>query len=108
VEQGGDEPEEVYVKLAELNQQYEEHFGFPFVIFVNGYVICHARSSNVARPHHTHYRRPKSEICRILDAMMSRKESLSHDQELERALNDLFAIAEDRLSKATVGRHSSL
>lgn len=36
VEQGNEEPEEVYEKLATLNADYEKHFGFPFLIFVNG------------------------------------------------------------------------
>lgn len=36
IEQGRDEPEEVYEKLARLNKEYEEYFKFPFVIFVNG------------------------------------------------------------------------
>lgn len=36
IEQGSEEPEEVYIKLAQLNKEYEEYFGFPFIIFVNG------------------------------------------------------------------------
>ena len=36
IEQGGDEPEEVYQRLAQLNKDYHDHYGIPFVIFVNG------------------------------------------------------------------------
>ena len=36
IEQGTEESEEVFEKLARLNQEYEDYFQFPFVIFVNG------------------------------------------------------------------------
>ncbi len=67
-EQGADEAPE----LAELNREYEERFGFRFVVFVN--------------------RRPKSEIVPILRERMQR----TREQELTTALDELVSIAEDR------------
>jgi 2-oxo-4-hydroxy-4-carboxy--5-ureidoimidazoline (OHCU) decarboxylase len=67
-EQGADEAPE----LAELNRAYEAKFGFRFVVFVN--------------------RRPKSEIVPILRARLER----TREQELETAVEELVAIAEDR------------
>jgi 2-oxo-4-hydroxy-4-carboxy--5-ureidoimidazoline (OHCU) decarboxylase len=71
-EQGtGDNPETL-AELERLNAEYEERFGFRFVVFVN--------------------RRPKSEIVPIL------RERLEHprEQELDTAVKELVAIAEDR------------
>jgi 2-oxo-4-hydroxy-4-carboxy--5-ureidoimidazoline (OHCU) decarboxylase len=68
---GGDEPA-VLTELAYLNQVYEEKFGFRFVVFVN--------------------RRPKAEILEVLRARLER----TRDEELETALAELLAIAEDR------------
>ena len=67
-EQGTDEAPE----LAELNREYEERFGFRFVVFVN--------------------RRPKSEIVPILRERLHR----TREQELSTALDELVSIAEDR------------
>jgi 2-oxo-4-hydroxy-4-carboxy--5-ureidoimidazoline (OHCU) decarboxylase len=67
-EQGGGEAPE----LAELNRDYEEKFGFRFVVFVN--------------------RRPKSAIVPILRERLER----TREQELATALDELVAIAEDR------------
>jgi 2-oxo-4-hydroxy-4-carboxy--5-ureidoimidazoline (OHCU) decarboxylase len=67
-EQGTDQAPE----LAELNREYEERFGFRFVVFVN--------------------RRPKSEIVPILRERMQR----TREQELTTALDELVSIAEDR------------
>jgi 2-oxo-4-hydroxy-4-carboxy-5-ureidoimidazoline decarboxylase len=68
-EQGADDaPPE----LDELNRAYEARFGFRFVVFVN--------------------RRPKRELVPILRARLER----SRDEELQTALNELVAIAEDR------------
>ena len=67
-EQGADEAPE----LAELNREYEERFGFRFVVFVN--------------------RRPKSEIVTVLRARMQR----TREEELATAIDELCAIAEDR------------
>ncbi len=71
-EQGGDDDPETLAELEQLNAEYEERFGFRFVVFVN--------------------RRPKSEIVPIL------RERLEHsrEQELDTAVQELVAIAEDR------------
>ncbi len=70
-EQHGDDPR-VLAELAELNRQYEEKFGFRFIVFVN--------------------RRPRAELVPVL------RERLMHEreQELDTALDELVAIAEDR------------
>jgi 2-oxo-4-hydroxy-4-carboxy--5-ureidoimidazoline (OHCU) decarboxylase len=67
-EQGADEAPE----LDELNRRYEERFGFRFVVFVNG--------------------RPKRELVPILRERLER----TREQELDTALDELCAIAEDR------------
>jgi len=67
-EQGTDEAPE----LDELNRDYEERFGFRFVVFVNG--------------------RPKSEIVPVLRARLGR----TREEELATAIDELCAIAEDR------------
>ena len=67
-EQGTDEAPE----LDELNREYEERFGFRFVVFVNG--------------------RPKREIVPVLRARMER----TREEELATAIDELCAIAEDR------------
>lgn len=67
-EQGTD----VVPELDELNQAYEQKFGFRFVVFVN--------------------RRPKSEIVPILRERLQR----TREQELATALDELVSIAEDR------------
>ena len=71
-EQGSDDTPETLAELERLNIEYEERFGFRFVVFVN--------------------RRPKSEIVPIL------RERLEHsrEQELDTAVEELVAIAEDR------------
>ena len=71
-EQGGDSDPVLLTELAYLNQVYEEKFGFRFVVFVN--------------------RRPKKEIVEVL------KERLEHtrEEELDTAVEELVAIAEDR------------
>ena len=71
-EQGSDDDPETLAELERLNRQYEERFGFRFVVFVN--------------------RRPKREIVPILRARLQR----SRAQELDTALQELVAIAEDR------------
>ena len=70
-EQHGDDPR-ILAELAELNRQYEEKFGFRFIVFVN--------------------RRPRAELVPVL------RERLMHEreQELDTALDELVAIAEDR------------
>jgi 2-oxo-4-hydroxy-4-carboxy--5-ureidoimidazoline (OHCU) decarboxylase len=71
-EQGADADPAVLEELARLNAEYETRHGFRFVVFVN--------------------RRPKAEI---LEVLQSRIDNLT-DQELETALDELVAIAEDR------------
>jgi 2-oxo-4-hydroxy-4-carboxy--5-ureidoimidazoline (OHCU) decarboxylase len=71
-EQGGEEDPEVLADLERLNRDYEERFGFRFVVFVN--------------------RRPKSEILPVLRERLGR----TREQELETALDELVSIAQDR------------
>jgi 2-oxo-4-hydroxy-4-carboxy--5-ureidoimidazoline (OHCU) decarboxylase len=71
-EQGSDDDSETLAELERLNTEYEERFGFRFVVFVN--------------------RRPKSEIVPILRERLGR----SREQELDTAVKELVAIAEDR------------
>jgi 2-oxo-4-hydroxy-4-carboxy--5-ureidoimidazoline (OHCU) decarboxylase len=71
-EQGeGDDPATL-AELDRLNAEYEERFGFRFVVFVN--------------------RRPKSEIVPILRERLARP----REEELDTAVKELVAIAEDR------------
>jgi len=72
VEQGGNNDPKTLEELERLNAEYEERFGFRFVVFVN--------------------RRPKSEIVPILRERLRR----SREQELDTAVKELVAIAEDR------------
>jgi 2-oxo-4-hydroxy-4-carboxy--5-ureidoimidazoline (OHCU) decarboxylase len=67
-----DEKKAVPPELAELNDRYEEKFGFRFVVFVN--------------------RRPKSEIVPILRDRLER----SREDELETGVDELVQIAVDR------------
>jgi 2-oxo-4-hydroxy-4-carboxy--5-ureidoimidazoline (OHCU) decarboxylase len=71
-EQGLDADPEVLADLERLNREYEARHGFRFVVFVN--------------------RRPKAEI---LEVLRSRIDNPT-DEELETALGELVAIAEDR------------
>jgi 2-oxo-4-hydroxy-4-carboxy--5-ureidoimidazoline (OHCU) decarboxylase len=71
-EQGQEPDPAVLVELAELNRAYEERFGFRFVVFVN--------------------RRPGSEIISVLRERLER----SREEELDKALDELVAIATDR------------
>ena len=73
-EQGTEDDPAVLEELARLNAEYERRFGFRFVVFVN--------------------RRSKSEILPILQARLGR----TRKEELETALDELVAIAEDRWS----------
>ena len=68
-----DTPPDALVRLAHLNDEYEQKFGFRFVVFVNG--------------------RPKAAIVPVLEARLRG----SRAAELETALADIVAIAEDRL-----------
>ena len=71
-EQGGEDEPETLAELERLNAEYEERFGFRFVVFVK--------------------RRSKREIVPILRERLGR----SREQELDTAVNELVAIAEDR------------
>jgi 2-oxo-4-hydroxy-4-carboxy--5-ureidoimidazoline (OHCU) decarboxylase len=71
-EQGGDDDPKTLAELERLNAEYEKRFGFRFVVFVN--------------------HRPKSEIVPILRDRLER----TRDEELDTAVQELVAIAEDR------------
>ena len=71
-EQGEDADPEVLTELAQLNREYEERFGFRFVVFVN--------------------RRPKAKILDVLRRRIGR----TREEELDTAVEELVAIAEDR------------
>jgi len=77
-EQGYDRdttPPEVFRRLATLNQEYEQKFGFRFVVFVN--------------------RRSKEAIVPVLEARLRG----TRDEELRTALREFLAIAADRLKR---------
>lgn len=77
-EQGYDRdttPPDVFLRLARLNEEYEQKFGFRFVVFVN--------------------RRPKEAIVPLLEARLRG----SRDDERRTALREILAIAEDRLKR---------
>ncbi|HLZ29240.1 MAG TPA: 2-oxo-4-hydroxy-4-carboxy-5-ureidoimidazoline decarboxylase [Chloroflexota bacterium] len=67
-----DEVRHVYAALAQLNQAYEERFGFRFVVFVNG--------------------RPKAELVKVLEERLRNAPEI----ELRAALQAMFLIARDR------------
>ncbi|HEY7691002.1 MAG TPA: 2-oxo-4-hydroxy-4-carboxy-5-ureidoimidazoline decarboxylase [Gaiellaceae bacterium] len=71
-EQGADPDPETLAELARLNAEYERRFGFRFVVFVD--------------------RRPKAEILEVLRDRIDR----TREQELDTAVEELVAIAEDR------------
>jgi 2-oxo-4-hydroxy-4-carboxy--5-ureidoimidazoline (OHCU) decarboxylase len=71
-EQGAGGDPVTLTDLAYLNQVYEEKFGFRFVVFVN--------------------RRSKEEILEVLRQRLER----TREEELDTALGELVAIAEDR------------
>jgi 2-oxo-4-hydroxy-4-carboxy--5-ureidoimidazoline (OHCU) decarboxylase len=71
-EQGAGGDPVTLTDLAYLNHVYEEKFGFRFVVFVN--------------------RRSKEEILEVLRSRLER----TREEELDTALEELVAIAEDR------------
>ena len=78
MEQGydGDQtPPEVLLRLVQLNEEYEQKFGFRFVVFVN--------------------RRSKEAIVPILEARLRG----TREEERRTALREILAIAEDRLKR---------
>jgi hypothetical protein len=70
-EQHGGDPA-VLTELVYLNQVYEEKFGFRFVVFVAG--------------------RPRSELLEVLRERLAN----TREEELETAIRELVAIAQDR------------
>jgi 2-oxo-4-hydroxy-4-carboxy--5-ureidoimidazoline (OHCU) decarboxylase len=71
-EQGTDDDPTVLAELAELNAEYEQRFGFRFVVFVNG--------------------RPRREIVPVLRERLER----SREDELTTAVGELVDIAVSR------------
>ena len=77
-EQGYDRdttPPEVFRRLAVLNEEYEQKFGFRFVVFVN--------------------RRSKEALVPVLESRLRG----TRDEERRTALREILAIAEDRLKR---------
>jgi OHCU decarboxylase len=73
---GGDRtPPEVLLRLAHLNEEYEQKFGFRFVVFVDG--------------------RSREAIVPLLEARLRG----TRDEERRTALREIFAIAGDRLKR---------
>jgi len=68
-------PPEVLRRLAVLNEEYEQKFGFRFVVFVNG--------------------RSKEAILPVLETRLRG----TRDEERRTALLEILAIAEDRLKR---------
>jgi 2-oxo-4-hydroxy-4-carboxy--5-ureidoimidazoline (OHCU) decarboxylase len=71
-EQGTDDDPVVLARLAELNETYEQRFGFRFVVFVNG--------------------RPRGEIVPVLEQRLQR----TREEELTTAVDELVQIAVNR------------
>ena len=71
-EQGTDDDPAVLAELAKLNADYEQRFGFRFVVFVN--------------------RRPRREIVPILEERLQR----TREEELTTAVDELVQIAVNR------------
>jgi 2-oxo-4-hydroxy-4-carboxy--5-ureidoimidazoline (OHCU) decarboxylase len=71
-EQGSDDDADVLGELARLNREYEEKFGFRFVVFVNG--------------------RPRREIVPVLRERLQR----TREEELETGVDELVQIAISR------------
>ena len=71
-EQGDAADRETYAELKRLNAEYEDRFGFRFVVFVNG--------------------RPKRELLPVLRERLGR----TREEELATALEELVSIALDR------------
>ena len=68
---------ELQARLDALNEQYERKFGFRFCVFVAG--------------------RSRAEIADLMERHMD----ANRDDELDRALTDVFAIARNRAEKLT-------
>ena len=74
-EQGDDRDAAALRELAALNDEYERRFGFRFVVFVAG--------------------RPRRDIVPVLRARLAR----TRDQELATGVDEIMAIARDRLAR---------
>lgn len=70
-------PPEILLRLARLNEEYEQKFGFRFVVFVN--------------------RRPKEALVPLLEARLRG----TRDEERATALREILAIAHDRCSRSS-------
>ena len=75
-EQGDDADPDTLAELARLNAEYEQRFGFRFVVFVD--------------------RRPKAEILDVLRRRIRR----TREKELDTSVAELVAIAEDRWTRS--------
>lgn len=74
-EGASDRDAELTGRLARLNADYERRFGFRFCIFVAD--------------------RPRSEVADIMESLLN----ASREEELQRGLSDVFAIARSRVQK---------
>ncbi|HUS20396.1 MAG TPA: 2-oxo-4-hydroxy-4-carboxy-5-ureidoimidazoline decarboxylase [Aeromicrobium sp.] len=74
---------ELQARLDLLNAEYEQRFGFRFVVFVAG--------------------RPRSDIADFMESRLW----ASREEELARGLSDVIAIAKDRLGKLTTVEEGS-
>ncbi|CAM0134877.1 hypothetical protein VKS41_000554 [Umbelopsis sp. WA50703] len=70
------EDQKVNARLAELNKEYEDHYGFKFVVFVAG--------------------RPRKDIIPVIE---ERIKSNDKEAELKTGIVDMMLIARDRLKK---------
>ena len=77
-EQGGDQEPATIAELARLNDEYEQRFGFRFVIFVNG--------------------RSKAQVVPVLRERLTN----TRESELRTGVEEFLAISLDRLQHAGV------
>ncbi|KNC82468.1 hypothetical protein SARC_05260 [Sphaeroforma arctica JP610] len=75
---GDGTPAEVIELLAVLNKEYQDKFGFCFVVFVNG--------------------RPKKDIIPVLESRLGN----TKEEECKEGLKAMVLIAEDRFKKMNV------
>ncbi|CDH53179.1 aln1_dicdi ame: full probable allantoinase 1 [Lichtheimia corymbifera JMRC:FSU:9682] len=73
------EDEEINATLARLNEEYEQKYGFKFVVFVAG--------------------RPRKEIIPVIQERLA---SNNREKELITGMTDMMLIAKDRLNKAKI------
>lgn len=82
-EDGAGSDEAVAQELADLNDAYEQRFGFRYVVFVAG--------------------RPRSEIVPLMEVALRN----DREAELRRGVDDAIYIAADRLRTARGGDHTA-